>query len=148
VTEDVRKKKSKRRDALLTHCVARAVIAEQGGLEAATERYGAKAERLSKWAALRAGVRVTPKAARVAGFIITWAVAMREEGRESYSITEYQRFWNEGERQAYRLQADFRELWPEFETPDVLAAQLVRQLDARAAAKQAASLAMKLQVTA
>ena len=147
MTEEVRKR-AKRRDTLLAHCVARAMIAEQGGVEAATEKYGEQAERLSKWAALRAGLRVTPKASRVAGFIITWAVAMREERREAYSITEYQRFWNENERQAYRLQADFRELWPEYETPDFLAGQLVSQLDARAAGKQAAGLATKLQVTA
>ena len=47
-----------------------------------------------------------------------------------------------------RLQADFRGLWPEFETPNELAAQLVRQLDERAAAKDAASLATRLVVSA
>ncbi|HVU77356.1 MAG TPA: hypothetical protein VHC67_07225 [Gaiellaceae bacterium] len=97
---------------------------------------------------LRVAVKVTPKASRVAGFIITWAVAMREDGRSEYSITEYQRFWNEGERQAYRLQADFRALWPGFETPNELAVQLIKQLDAKAAAKDAASLATRLVVTA
>jgi hypothetical protein len=97
---------------------------------------------------VKVAVKVTPKASRVAGFIITWAVAMREEGRPEYSITEYQRFWNESERQAYRLQADFRALWPEFETPNELAGQVVRQLYGKAAAKDAASLATRLVMTA
>ncbi len=91
---------------------------------------------------------MTPKASRVAGFIISWAIGMREEGRDEYSITEYQRFWNEGERQAYRLQADFRELWPEYETPHELAVQLVKFLDARGTQKDASALALKLQVMA
>ena len=57
---------------------------------------------------------------------------MRE--RDGYSITEYQRYWNEGERQAYRLQSEFRELWPEFETPNELARQIVPHLDSDARA--------------
>ena len=146
MTEDVKKPQG-RKDTLLAHCVGRAMIADQGGESAAVEKYGARAERLSKWDALRLSLKVTPKAARVAAFIITWAVGMREEDRTEYSITEYQRLWKEGERQAYRLQADFRELWPEFETPNELAAQLLRQLDERAAKKDAGSLAMRLSVT-
>jgi hypothetical protein len=73
---------------------------------------------------------------------------MREDGRDEYSITEYQRFWNENERQAYRLRFQFRDLWPEYETPNELARQVVRFLDARAAAKDVASLATRLEVTA
>jgi hypothetical protein len=141
-------KKARRKDTLLAHCLARAVVEEQGGLEKAVETYGANAERLGKWAALKVAVKVTPKASRVAGFVISWAVAMREEGRSDFSITEYQRFWNEGERRAYRLQSDFRDLWPEFETPNELAAQIARQLDGRSSAKDAASLSTDLVVTA
>jgi hypothetical protein len=147
VTSDVRREPPKR-NTLLAHCLARAVIAEHGGVDAVVETYGEHAERLGKWAALKAGVRVAPKAARVAGFVIAWAVGMREEERDEYSITEYQRFWKEGERQAYRLQSDFRELWPEFETPNELAHQVMKQLDSRKAAKEAASLAATVYVTA
>ena len=147
MTESVRKP-GKQRNSLLWHCLARAAIAEQGGPEAAMAVYGPEGDRLSKWAALRTGVRLTPKASRVSGFIILWAVGMREEGRDAFSITEYQRFWNESERQAYRLQAEFRELWPEFETPNELAAQIVKYLDARATRKDVGALALKLQVTA
>ena len=79
------------------------MIADQGGLEAATEKYGPEAERLSKWAATMAVAKVTGKASRVAAFIVMWAAAMREEGADEFSITEYQRYWNESERRAYRL---------------------------------------------
>jgi hypothetical protein len=147
VTDEVRKP-GKERNSLLWHCLARAAIADKGGEEAAIAAWGPQAERMTKWSALWSGVRLSPKASRVAGFVITWAVAMREEGCDGYSITEYQRFWNEGERQAYRLQADFRELWPEFETPNELAAQIVKYLDARTTRKDVGALALKLQVTA
>lgn len=135
------------RDTLLAHCLARAVIHEQGGIDAAVATYGEHAERLGKWAGVKVAVKVTPKASRVAAFIIGWAIAMREEGRAEYSITEYQRFWNEGERQAYRLQSDFRDLWDEYETPNELAAQVVQQLDAKASAKDVGSLATRLVVS-
>jgi hypothetical protein len=39
---------AKTKDSILAHCISRAVIQEQGGLEAAVEKYGPKAERLSK----------------------------------------------------------------------------------------------------
>jgi hypothetical protein len=98
------------KDSILAHCIARGVIAEQGGIEAATAKYGPKAEKLSTWAALKTTAKVTPKASRVATFMVLWALAMRDEGLEEFSITEYQRYWNESERQAYRLQKEFREL--------------------------------------
>lgn len=125
------------------------MIAEQGGLEAATAKYGERAEHLSKWEALRTAAKVTPKASRVAGFIVMWAVAMADDKADGYSITEYQRYWNEGERQAYRLQAEFRELWPELDTPDELAGQLVDYLKRHKVSKmQIARLPSTLQLVA
>jgi hypothetical protein len=135
-------------DTLLGHCIARAVIHDEGGLEAATTRHGPNAERWSTWAQLRAVTKATPKASRVATFIVFWAIAMRDEKRDEYSITEYQRYWNENERQAYRVQNEFREVWPEFETPNELARQIVGHLDGRTARKDAARLPMTLRVTA
>lgn len=129
-----------KRDSLLAHCLARAIIAEEGGIEAATAKYGPKAERLSKWRATATAVKVTPKASRVAGFVVLWATAMRIEERESFSITEYQRYWNESERQAYRRQVEFRELWPEYETPNELAQQIVAHLRERDESKSTAEL--------
>jgi hypothetical protein len=137
-------------DTLLGHCIARAVIQDAGGLEAAKARYGENAERWSTLSKLRAVTKATPKASRVASFIVLWAVGMMEEGKDEYSITEYQRYWNESERQAYRVQNEFRELWPEFEsqTPNELAAQIVKQVNRRIAKRDAAKLPQTLKVEA
>lgn len=147
MTKSVRKP-DPRRDSLLAHCIARAVIHEQGGIEAATEKYGAKAERLSKWAAVKAVTKVTNKASRVASFMVMWAAAMLDEGVEKYSITEYQRYWNEGERQTYRLQSEFRDLWPEFETPNEFAHQMIGQLSPKMSKREIAMLPTRLMVKA
>lgn len=135
-------------DTLLGHCIARAVIHNQGGLEAAKAKHGPNAERWSTWEQLRDVTKATPRASRVASFIVCWAIAMRDEKRDEYSITEFQRYWNENERQAYRVQNEFRELWPEFENPNDLARQIVRHLDARTTRRDAARLPMTLQVVA
>ncbi len=123
-----------KKDSLLAHCLARAVIDDAGGEAAAREKYGedgAKARAMSPWQQVKLGTRLTPKASRTAGFIILWAWAMKSEGKATYTITEYQRYYNVGERQAYRSQSEFRDLWPEFETPDELAHQIVKHLDKR-----------------
>lgn len=135
-------------DTVLGHCIARAVMHDEGGLEAAVAKYGPNAERWSTWSKLRAVTKATPKASRVASFIVLWAVGMMEEDREDYSITEYQRYWNESERQAYRVQNEFRELWPEFETPNELAQQIAKQVDRRIAKRDAAKLPQTLKVEA
>lgn len=137
-----------RKDSLLAHCIARGVIHEQGGIDEAVAAYGPKAERLSKWAAVKAVAKVTPKATRVASFIVMWAAAMLDEGVDQYSITEYQRYWIEGERQTYRLQSEFRELWPEFETPNEFAQQILKQLDPSTSKREIAMLPMRLMVQA
>ena len=41
-------------------------------------------ERLSKWHATKAAVKVTPKASCVPAFVIKWAVAMWDEGVEEF----------------------------------------------------------------
>ena len=119
------------------------MIAELGGWEKAAERFEAGELRANAWL----GVKATPKGSRVATFILLWATSMRAEGRDEFSITEYQRYWNENERRAYRLQKEFRELWPEFDTPNELARMLVSQLGAEKPAN-VARLPMKVQLTA
>ena len=123
--------KKRKQDTLLAHCIARAVIDDAGGEAAAREKYGDDASALaaqSKWRQVRLLLKVTPKASRVAGFIVLWALAMKDEGKDTYTISEYQRYYAENERQAYRQQAEFRELWPEFETPNELARQIAPHL--------------------
>src|SRR5437870_1312042 len=128
-------------DSLLGHCIVRALINEYGD----AEQFKDAAGRLSKWQALKAVTKVSPKASRVATFIVCWALAMRDEGVDEFSITEYQRYWNENERQAYRVQNEFRDLFEEYETPNELGRQLVKQLNARLAKKDVGKLPLILQ---
>ena len=121
-----------KKDSLVAHCIARAVVDDAGGEESAREKDGEdgeKARALSMFRQIKLATRVTPKASRTAGFIIAWAWAMKSEQKDSFTITEYMRFYNESERQAYRSQSEFRDLFPEFETPNELARQLVKHLD-------------------
>ena len=111
------------------------------------ETYGPQAERLSKWAAVKAAARVTPKASRVAAFIVMWAAAMMDEDADGLSISEYERYWHEGERQTYRLQNEFRELWPEYETPNELARLVIRHVDDKLSKRDIATLPARLMVT-
>jgi len=134
-------------DTVLGHCILRALIHDQGGEEATKAKFGPGSSG-SKWSALRVATKVTPKASRVATFIVLWAVAMRDEKADEFSITEYQRYWNENERQAYRVQKEFRELWPEYETPNELARQIVRHIDRRMGKRDAARLPMTLRIEA
>jgi hypothetical protein len=113
------------KDSLIVHCLSRAVIAANGW-EKSEEQAKAGTLKVNQWI----GARVAPKATRVALFIGSWAAAMRAEGRDEYTITEYMRYWNESERRAFRLQKEFRELWPEFGkngTPNELALQIIKQ---------------------
>lgn len=131
-------------ESVLGHCIVRALIDEYG----AEEQFQRADGRVSQWKALKATTKVTPKASRVAAFIVCWAMAMWDEKAEEFSITEYQRYWNESERQAYRVQNEFRDLWPEFDTPNELGEQLVKQFTARVAKKDVTKLPLTLQVHA
>jgi len=132
-------------ESLLGHCMVRALADEYGP---AWDQFKKASGRLSQWRALKATTKTMPKASRVAAFIVCWALAMWDEGVEEFSITEYQRYWNESERQAYRVQNEFRDLWPEFDTPNELARQLVTQFDARTAKREVGKLPLTLQVQA
>lgn len=134
-------------DTVLGHCVLRGMAAAEGGLAEVAAR-AAAGERYSGFDALRLSVKVSPKAMRVATFIVCWAIAMKMDKADEYSITEYQRFWKENERQAYRVQNEFRELWPEFQTPNELGRQLVKQVNARVGKKDAAKLPLTLRMAA
>jgi hypothetical protein len=132
-------------ESVLGHCIVRALIDEYGPAE---QQFRKADGRLSQWKALKATTKVTPKASRVAAFIVCWAMAMWDEGVDEFSITEYQRYWKESERQAYRIQNEFRDLWPEFDTPNELGRQLVKQFNARLAKKEVTKLPLILEVQA
>jgi hypothetical protein len=99
-------------DTLLGHCLARAALA--GGYEGTGS---------ATWAV----VKSTTKAARVAAFIVLWAVEVRENG-PAESNADMARRLGDSDRTFYRHLADFRELWPEYETPDALGALLLDAL--------------------
>jgi hypothetical protein len=96
--------------------------------------------------AVKAASKATPKASRVASFMVMWSAAMLDEGVDEFSITEYQRYWHEGERQTYRLQKEFRELWPEYETPNEFARQIIGQLDSKISKRDIVMLPARIQV--
>jgi hypothetical protein len=81
--------------------------------------------------AYRLTVGATPKASRVASFVVLWAMALEDLGNDDLTLTEWKRWSNESERSAWRHLAEFRELFPEFETPTPLAVQLRRELRRR-----------------
>jgi hypothetical protein len=136
-----------RKDSILAHCLLRALAHNEGGSEALLARFGKDVD-ASKWAAVKAAAKAAPLAARVAGFIVQWAVAMQLEGKDEYSITEYQRYWSENERSTYRLQSEFRQLWPEYETPNELARQIVKYVDTTLSPKEVERLPVTVQVAA
>lgn len=97
-------------DTVLGHCMVRAMLAA-GVTDPA---------KVSPWLA----VKVTPKASRVASFIVFWARAMEAKGGP-IGIEEYAQAGYSSRAKAYRDQAEFRELWPEFDTPEPIAQALL-----------------------
>lgn len=136
-----------KKDSILSHCLLRALAHNEGGPDALLAKFG-KDVNASKWAAVKAAAKAAPLAGRVACFITQWAIAMQMEERDEYSITEYQRYWKENERSTYRLQSEFRQLWPEYETPNELARQIVKYVDKTLSAKDVEKLPVTLQVSA
>ena len=100
-------------DTILAHCIARAVIAEAGGEEAAKGRYGERAEalRASKWQSFKVAAKVTPRASRVAAFIALWGLALDDLDRDELTVDEYSEWANESRATAFRRAAEYRELW-------------------------------------
>ena len=102
-----------KRDTILAHCIARAVVADAGGEEAAKAKYGEDAERLkaSKWQSFKVAAKVTPRASRVAAFISLWGLALDDLDRDELTVDEYAEWANEARATAFRRAADYRELW-------------------------------------
>ncbi len=100
-------------DTILAHCIARAVIVDAGGEEAARVTFGDNAEALrgSKWRAFRLAARATPRASRVAAFIALWGLALYDLDRDELTVDEYAEWASESRATAFRRQAEYRELW-------------------------------------
>ncbi len=70
------------------------------------------------------------KGGRVQAFIAQWTIATAALGRP-ITVIEYAEWWRESERTTYRHQACFRELFPDHDTPQVIAdAAIATQEDA------------------
>lgn len=108
-------------DTILAHCIARAVVAEAGGEEAAEARYGKSAEGLkaSKWQSFKVAAKVTPRASRVAAFVALWGLALDELDRDELTVDEYAEWANEARATAFRRAADYRELWGEVDVNEL-----------------------------
>jgi hypothetical protein len=94
-------------DTLLGHCLMRASLQNVKGD--------------SRLAASFAAVRATPKASRVAAFIALWAMALDDLAQDGIGVEAYAEWASESRRTVYRRLSDFRELWPEYDTPNELA---------------------------
>jgi hypothetical protein len=70
------------------------------------------------------GVR---RGARVAGFIVSWAIASESLGRAITVETGFLEFWGHGynERTAYRHLQEFRAVFPGHENPQAFADKLI-----------------------
>jgi hypothetical protein len=110
-----------RTDTILAHTIARAVMADAGGEEAAKAKYGENAEVLkaSKWQAVKVAAKVTPRAARVAGFITLWGLALDELNRDELTVDEYAEWASESRATAFRRAAEYRELWDDVDVNEL-----------------------------
>lgn len=109
-------------DSILGHCMKRATLARL----TPDKRY------VGAFAVLR----TTPKAARCAALIAMWATALVELERDTIGVEEYAEWAFESRRTVYRRLIEFREIWPEYHTPNELAvavAQVMRERDLRVA---------------
>ena len=119
-----------KRDTLLAHCLVRAMLVEHGGDREAIVAASERGERLGRWQATRLAMKVTPRASRVAGFVVLWALALDEHGEELGPETFVE--WSFDSRATvYRRLADFRELFPEFDTPTPIARKLLEEAKRR-----------------
>ncbi len=110
-----------KRDTILAHCIAQALIHEAGGEDAARAKYGDRAEALqsSKWQTFRAAAKVTPRASRVASFVALWGLALYDLGRDELTVDEYADWANESRATAFRRAAEYRDLWPELDVNEL-----------------------------
>jgi hypothetical protein len=102
----------------------------------------ARARATSTSTSLSAALKATPKGMRVCEFIVLWTIAERELGHEP-SFTEFSKWWRHTEKEsrtAWNRLAEFKELFPEYDSPHALAKQLLRRSDAKLSRDDGAAL--------
>lgn len=110
-------------DTLLGQCLQRGVLAVAN--EDVETGRRSSTDVPSAWDRVRAVTKGTNRASNVAAFITMWAVALEDLGRDSIGIEEYIAWAAVSGATAYRRQAEFRALWPEYETPNEIARMLI-----------------------
>ncbi len=82
------------------------------------------------------------RGARVAEFVIEWTIAADQLGHQP-SVREFSHWWKDkSERTTWRRLDDFKTVFPEFDNPAPIAAQLLKQRATKRADLMAARLAI------
>ena len=104
-----------KKDTILAHCIARAVIVDGGGEDLSPAVHGDQTQvaAVSRSSGHRTAARVTPKAARVASFVAMWGLALYELERPEISVDEFAEWAQESRATAFRRASEYRELWPD-----------------------------------
>jgi hypothetical protein len=114
---------SKRSETLLGQALTRAAMVVAAEDVAGGRDPDTRANRREK-------VRVIWKASRlgstVAAFVIEWAVALQDLDVDELSIERFSKWSVRSRRSVYNQLEDFRRLWPDQDTPNMLALALVR----------------------
>lgn len=117
-----------RRDSLLGLCVVRAGEAHVRD-ELAAGRDPDKPP--TKRETMRALWSSTGEASKVASVVVLWALALDELDVDELGPEAFSEWAAESRATVYRRLAEFRRLWPEYETPNELARQVVAAARAR-----------------
>ncbi len=81
------------------------------------------------------------KGAKVASFVVSWAVVLHELDADEITVEEYIAAGYDARRTTFRRLADFRDLFPEEEGPNRLA-RMLRSAAAEARERPSAALAI------
>lgn len=86
------------------------------------------------------------KGARVGAYIVQWAACAHDLGRQP-GMEEFVQWWGEPRMTVYRHQREFREVFPEWSTPQPCADEVERRLEvAGRSAGEPAALVVLAQV--
>jgi hypothetical protein len=120
-----------RTDTLLAQCILRAVRAHADEELVAGRDPNVPANRREL---LRASWKSTRAGSNAATLIIEWALALDDLNVDSLGIEAFGEYSSDSVRTVYRRLSEFRRCWPEYDTPNELAAAVLaeaRRRDAR-----------------
>lgn len=115
---------SDKRDTLIGACITRAAHAH---IREELDRGRDPDKRATKRETMRALWSSTQDGSKVAALIVLWAIALQELNCDELGIEEFAEWCAESRSTAYRRQAEFRRLFPEYDTPNEVARALARE---------------------